>query len=88
MMIMPHKRKMTTLFMNMPKKSEEDTMDFVQGMGEESDSEDEYDMASSNEESRALAKKSAASSIMKALEAKDSGLLSLALSDFIECCEE
>ncbi len=85
MLIMPQKKKIASIFISKlsSQPSEGESKDFVQRMGEESDS-DEYETPG---EDYKLAKESAASSIISALEAKDAKALAQALSEFISVCE-
>ena len=88
MMIMPQKRKIAAIFTaKLTGKGDGESGDFVQRMGEPTSFKSEYESEGPDESSE-LAKESAASSIITALEKKDAKALKMALQDFIYCCEE
>ena len=89
MMIMPQKQKIASIFVSkLTSKGDQGSGDFVQKMGEPNSYEKEYETGAESDESSGLALESAASSIIAALEKKDSKALKSALKDFIYLCDE
>lgn len=87
MMIMPHKQKISSIFVS-KLTGKGDSADFVQKMGESGSYKKEYDTGMEAKQDSGLALESAASSIIAALEQKDSKMLKNALKDFIYLCDE
>jgi hypothetical protein len=87
MMIMPQKQKIASIFVS-KLTSKGDSADFVQKMGDEGSYKKQYETGAETMNDSSLALESAASSIIAALEKKDSKALKSALKDFIYLCDE
>ncbi len=87
MMIMPHKQKVSSIFVS-KLTSKGDSADFVQKMGDDGAYKKKYETGAEAVNDSGLALESAASSIIAALEQKDSKALKSALKDFIYLCDE